>query len=68
VPTCGLLIWTSALLLNFTCSLATVQVTFKAFVDFCAITSMSADGSVAVGALTTATLRQLSELASASSL
>jgi probable HAF family extracellular repeat protein len=31
------------------CSPATAQVTFKPFVEFCAITSMSADQSVAVG-------------------
>src|SRR5262245_20855006 len=41
---------TAALFLNFTCSLATAQVTFKPFVDYCFINSMSADGSVAVGA------------------
>jgi hypothetical protein len=47
--TLGLFTGTAALLLNFTCSLATAQVTFKPFVDYCLITGMSADGSVAVG-------------------
>src|SRR5262245_47014554 len=45
----GLLIATAALLLSFTCVPATAQVTFKPFVDFCLITGLSADGSVAVG-------------------
>lgn len=53
---CGLLTLTVALLLNFTCSLATAQVTFKPFVDYCFINSMSADGSVAVGAYDNGTI------------
>jgi probable HAF family extracellular repeat protein len=46
---CGLLTGT-ALFLGFTWFPAAAQVTFKEFVDYCFITSMSADGSVAVGA------------------
>ena len=45
----SLLTGTATLLLSFTCSPGTAQVTFKAFVDYCAITSMSADQGVAVG-------------------
>ena len=33
----------------FTCTPATAQVSFKEFLDFCFITDMSSDGSVAVG-------------------
>ena len=39
----------AALLLSLTCGPARAQVSFKPFVDGCLITSMSADGSVAVG-------------------
>ena len=44
-----LLMGTAALLLSFLCAPAKAQVTFKPFEDFCFITDMSADGSVAVG-------------------
>jgi uncharacterized membrane protein len=40
---------TAGVVLSFICSPAKAQVTFKAFAEFCAVTSMSADGSVAVG-------------------
>lgn len=45
----GLLI-AAALLLSFSCPSAKAQVTFKPFAEFCLVTDMSADGSVAVGA------------------
>src|SRR5262245_50042607 len=46
----GSFMGTAALLLSFSCSPAKAQVTFKAFAEFCIVTGMSADGSVAVGA------------------
>ncbi len=45
----GLWAGTAALVLSFVCDSARAQVTFNAFVEGCLITSMSADGSVAVG-------------------
>src|ERR1051325_3901785 len=44
-----LLARTAVLVLNVTCGLAMAQVSFREFVEGCLITSMSADGSVAVG-------------------
>jgi len=46
---CGLLAGAAALLLSLTCDQARAQVSFKEFAEGCLITSMSADGSVAVG-------------------
>ena len=45
----GLWAGTAALVLSFMCDSARAQVSFNEFVEGCLITSMSADGSVAVG-------------------
>src|SRR5687768_17064954 len=48
----------SALLVSFACAPATAQVTFRAFAEFCNVTDMSADGSIAVGGFEDGSVRR----------